>query len=468
MGDFRQDLKRERDLDVLSTILILGLLITVIFLVYLLATGLLLPQSIPLADVIARVLLVGFVLMVVLYLIDQRNRLRAQLRESHVETEKARDETQASYERLAFAHQASAILTDEGYEEGLALVLRQAGMFYGADVAAVAGADLDLEVTGDISRVLAEEVVTHVALEAVAKAEPLHLDSPGQAGGQAIAVPLRTKGKLKAVLCLWKSSGPFTADQLEGLGLLGRTVELAMENVVLSIETRDLLEGTLGALQFIVAGKRPDYARHSMAVGDLAHDVGQVLRLTPGEIEDLKLAGIIHDVGMLGLAHELGDPNKPLSPEDKLVMQQHSKIGADIAREANFSPDVQAWVHTHHERYDGSGYPDGLAGEQIPLGGRILAACEVLDSMTHRTYHGPPTTLEDAIVELRNNAGTMYDTHVVKALVQVIVERQQAAAFRLPEPETSAGPETGAGPEDSKDSHEPELAEMVHFAQRVG
>lgn len=101
-------------------------------------------------------------------------------------------------------------------------------------------------------------------------------------------------------------------------------------------------------------------------------------------------------------------------------MQRHPRIGAELAAIAGFEKNVQNAIEFHHERIDGSGYPEGRRADAIPLTARILAVCEVYDTMTNRSYHGPVTTPADALEELTGNAGTLYDADAVYAMLEVL------------------------------------------------
>jgi HD-GYP domain-containing protein (c-di-GMP phosphodiesterase class II) len=133
---------------------------------------------------------------------------------------------------------------------------------------------------------------------------------------------------------------------------------------------------------------------------------------------------------MMTLPHDMADAGQPLTDEEMSVMKQHARIGREIALAANFDVVVQNAVLHHHERMDGSGYA-GLQGDQVSVEARILAVCEVFDSMTHREYYGGRSTLQDAVAELRNNAGTLYDRDVVKALLEHLNSKVASAALNL-------------------------------------
>jgi len=420
MADVRSVHKRERQLDTISTILVLALLVTLALVFYYLSiNGVQLPSDSPIAQYAPRVLLGGFTVMLLLYLSDQRRRLRIQVDEAVAQAEAARIDLAHTVRWLTFSYNAASVLGTEGVDGGLMKVLTEAARLFEADAAAVLGDDLkDAFIAEGVSEEQAERALMHVALEAAGRPTPLLIQTLGADEGQAIAVPLRVAGELRFVLCVWRRQEPFEPTQLESLGLMGRMVEMAIEREELLQEAQSQLEGTLSVLQYLVAEKRPDYSRHAMRVADLASRIGRELGLAPRQRKTLRLAGLIHDVGIMNMPRDMADASRALTHEEVLVMQQHPRIGSEIALAANFDASVQEAVAGHHERMDGSGYPRGLSGDQTPLTARILAVCEVFDSMTNRSYHGEPTSMQDAIIELQLNAGTLYDPSVVKALIE--------------------------------------------------
>jgi putative nucleotidyltransferase with HDIG domain len=308
-------------------------------------------------------------------------------------------------------------------EEAMLLVLRDATDLFQADAAAVLGEDLShIFIAEGAPERAAERALAHVAAFAAGRDGPFHAASLAPEEGQAIAVPLRVQDDLRYVLALWKRGGEFQPDQLDSLGLMGRMVELALEREESLSEAKEQLEATLRVLQYLVASTRPDYSRHAAEVARLASAVAQKLGMSPKARKELRLAGLVHDVGMITLRGEVGDAGTPLTSAEWLIVRQHSSLGSEIAHVANLGPRVQEAIAAHHERMDGSGYPLGSKGKEIPLEARILAACEVYDSMTHRTYHGEMGDPADALIELTRGAGTLYDRPVVTALQAVLDE----------------------------------------------
>jgi diguanylate cyclase (GGDEF)-like protein len=154
---------------------------------------------------------------------------------------------------------------------------------------------------------------------------------------------------------------------------------------------------------------------HSQRVGELAARIGARLGLADDEVELLRLAGHLHDVGKLAIPEEILRKTGPISESERIILERHPQIGFRMLESLGIGP-VAEWVLHHHERWDGGGYPAGLAGEAIPLGARIIFACDAWDSMTsERTYRDALAPVA-ALAEFEARAGTQFDSHVVHAL----------------------------------------------------
>lgn len=436
MEDLRLTNRRELQLDAISTLLIVSISIVVALLLFFLSSaGVQLPAAIPLANYLPRILLGAFVLLVVVYLWDQRARLRRTTNAAIERAEQAQAELDSTSRYLAFSHQAASRLGTEGVHDGMLLVLQDASVLFQADAAAVLGEDEEhVFIAEDVPADEAERALTHAAMVATARNKAMYIESLGTEEGQAMVVPLRVQGDLRYALALWKRSEAFQPDQLDALGLMGRMVELAIEREESVTEGQQQLEGTLRVMQYLVADKRPDYSRHVLAVANLAAAIGWKLGLPPQTRKDLRLAGLVHDAGMMALRHELAEAGRPLTAEESVVVRQHPSVGAEIAKAANLDSMVQDAVAGHHERMDGSGYPLGLGGPDIPIEASIIAVCEVYDSMTHRSYHSAEQPAEDAIAELTAGAGRLYNGQVVSALWEIVGEHEAAELTPADEP----------------------------------
>ncbi len=156
---------------------------------------------------------------------------------------------------------------------------------------------------------------------------------------------------------------------------------------------------------------------HSAFVVDMASAVARGLGLSPAQVEDVRAAALLHDIGKVGVPDAILNKPGPLTPEERIVMAEHPVIGERILRSiGGFSP-VADIVRHEHESFDGSGYPDGLVGDAIPLGSRIILACDAYHAMTSDRPYRARMSHEDAFHELTRCAGRQFDPDVTAALV---------------------------------------------------
>ncbi len=157
--------------------------------------------------------------------------------------------------------------------------------------------------------------------------------------------------------------------------------------------------------------------RHSFVVAELAARVADLLGLDAEEVELVRLAGSLHDLGKLAIPEEILRKPGPLSESERLVLRRHPQIGYRMLRSLGVEP-VSTWVLHHHERWDGRGYPHGLGGEDIPLGSRILFVADAYDAMTSGRVYQAHRPHEDALAELERCAGSQFDPQVVAVFVK--------------------------------------------------
>jgi diguanylate cyclase (GGDEF)-like protein/putative nucleotidyltransferase with HDIG domain len=166
-------------------------------------------------------------------------------------------------------------------------------------------------------------------------------------------------------------------------------------------------------------------ANHSQAVGRYAHMAAEELGLDPDHAERVRLAGLLHDVGKIGVSDALLVKPGPLDDDEWVEMRTHPEIAARLLAGSEFE-DLRSWILAHHERIDGSGYPHGLAGDEIPLEARILAVADAYEAMTADRVYSPALCEEAARDELVSGSGAQFDGAVVKAFLR--------ALDRLPRP----------------------------------
>jgi two-component system, cell cycle response regulator len=181
---------------------------------------------------------------------------------------------------------------------------------------------------------------------------------------------------------------------------------------------RSSLSQTQGVLMQLLTEREPTLHNHLRDVGLLSVAIGRVFDLDSEQLDELRRAGELHDLGKLALPEELLRKAGPLSDSEQLFMRQHPIIGERILNVAPALRMVARLVRSSHERWDGKGYPDGLAGAAIPLGARIIAACDAYDAMISDRPYQAPRSPDEAIAELRRHSGSQFDREVVEALCQ--------------------------------------------------
>jgi two-component system, cell cycle response regulator len=185
------------------------------------------------------------------------------------------------------------------------------------------------------------------------------------------------------------------------------------------VETDRMMDALLEALSL----RQPDLPLHLDSVGSLAVDVGYALGLRPDELDELVRAAQLHDLGKLAVPDEILNKKGPLDEGEWAFVRQHPLVGERILRASPAFRNVATIVRSTHERWDGGGYPDGLAGEEIPLASRILSVCDAFTAMvSHRPYR-PALSEHEALAELERFAGTQFDPTVVELLAARVRER---------------------------------------------
>ncbi|MFL5920762.1 MAG: HD domain-containing phosphohydrolase [Gaiellaceae bacterium] len=164
---------------------------------------------------------------------------------------------------------------------------------------------------------------------------------------------------------------------------------------------------------------------HSQRVAELAARTARRLGLPDEEVELTRLAASLHDLGKLAIPEEILRKPGPLTDPERMVLERHPQIGFRMLESLGVDP-VADWVLHHHERWDGSGYPDGLPGEQIPLGARIIFVADAYDAMTSERVYRRRVAAEQAIAELRRCAGSQFDPEIVEAFAAELAEEAPA------------------------------------------
>ena len=199
-----------------------------------------------------------------------------------------------------------------------------------------------------------------------------------------------------------------------------RTAELRIERANLERISVATLEALVNALE----AKDPYLRGHSARVADFSAMVASELGMADEQVEVVRTGGRLHDIGKIGIREEILNKHGPLTDEEFEHVKAHPVTGSDILAPLTHLGPVIDYVRSHHERWDGRGYPDGLAGDAIPMGARIIGAVEIYDALTTSRPYQEKMTPELAVERLRDLIGTVIDPQVHRALQQVVARRE--------------------------------------------
>jgi putative nucleotidyltransferase with HDIG domain len=239
----------------------------------------------------------------------------------------------------------------------------------------------------------------------------------------SMAVPLIGKNKLFGVLNVAKFSGrPFSVSDLQVVLILSSQVVTAMENAALYEDLRENYFRTVQALVAAVEAKDPYTRWHSTNVAKYAVAIARDIGMSPSQLEEIHIAAILHDVGKIGISELIISKPERLSREEFDVMKDHPAHGIRILEPIGFSAAITNAIYQHHERYDGKGYPQGLAGEEITLAARILNVADTIDAMvSERPYRGTISS-EEVLIELEKESGQQFDPQVTECARRLILK----------------------------------------------
>ena len=199
-----------------------------------------------------------------------------------------------------------------------------------------------------------------------------------------------------------------------------RTAELRRERAKLerlSVATLEALVNALEAKDAYIRG-------HSARVADLSAMIAAEIGMTDEQVEQVRMAGRLHDIGKIGIREGILTKQGPLTAEEYDQVKQHVVVGSQILAPLAHLGDIISYVRSHHERWDGQGYPDRLEGEQIPLGARILGAAEIFDALTTSRPYQEKMAPDVAVERMRDLAGNVIDEAVYRALEASVRKRQ--------------------------------------------
>ncbi|MDQ6973259.1 MAG: HD domain-containing protein [Mariprofundaceae bacterium] len=237
-----------------------------------------------------------------------------------------------------------------------------------------------------------------------------------------VAIPVSLQGVHMGVLCLMKRKGkePLKSEDRHLLGLLMKKLDTLLDNRAVHAALADSMNQTLIALVRSLEARDRYTKDHSMRVGQLSMVFAQELGLDEETIQIIRTGGRLHDIGKVGVADSVLLKPGRYTEQEFAKMKAHPAIGDSILKNMDSLVRERLMVRHHHERMDGRGYPDGLAGEDIPFEARIVCVADAIDAMTtHRVYR-MAKPLSFCLEQLRINSGIQFDPQVVEVAVSVI------------------------------------------------
>lgn len=196
-----------------------------------------------------------------------------------------------------------------------------------------------------------------------------------------------------------------------------------LEGVVHRMDTAYLV--TLEALVAAIDAREHEVGNHSLRVTEFALIIGKAFGVAGRNLVDLYCGSLLHDIGKIGVPDAVLHKNGPLEPDEQAVMHRHPEIGRRIIGHIGYFAQAAEIVYSHHEHYDGSGYPRGLAGDAIPHEARIFAVADGLDAITVKRPYREPLSFDAALETIFGESGTLYDPAVLEVLLRTAPELQE-------------------------------------------
>jgi HD-GYP domain-containing protein (c-di-GMP phosphodiesterase class II) len=229
-----------------------------------------------------------------------------------------------------------------------------------------------------------------------------------------LVVPLaRQEGVIGALSIGFARTHEFGPEELPLLTTIGGQIAIALQNAEAYDKLDQMYLETVTALAAAMEAKDQYTASHADSLATMAVAVGTRMRLSDAELRMLQYAAVLHDIGKIGIPGNILNKPDRLTTEEFETMAQHTVIGERIISRIDYLVPIARIIRSAHERWDGGGYPDGLAGDAIPLAARILLVCDAFDAMTTDRPYRRALPIETALRELSRNAGTQFDPRVV-------------------------------------------------------
>ena len=245
-----------------------------------------------------------------------------------------------------------------------------------------------------------------------------------------VHLPMKSRGKLVGVLaCVTGAPNILDDEDVAVLQTLANLVATAFENAGALARMRELYLASVRALAAAVDARDPYTRSHSARVAALSRGIAEEMQLSVDQVRRIQLGALLHDIGKIGVPDAILNKPGPLSPDEWVIMRSHSMLGASIVNAVEPLRDLVPIVRSHHERYDGGGYPDQLGGDLVPIEAYVVAAADAFEVIVSRRAYKPAHTVEHACAELLRCRGTQFHPAVVDSFLRLIErDRAQGAA----------------------------------------
>ncbi len=312
-------------------------------------------------------------------------------------------------------HMLQCVILDAGYECSIAENGEDALKFLEQHTADVVITDIDMpEIDGiELTRIIRENYTSDVIVMTGYAKDMSYENVIEQGARDFIQKPFSLKEMVIRLKHVLKERA-----MINGLN----ETEEELKDSLLKL-TR-VLEQTVNALAFAFEKRDPYTAGHEQRVTQLACAIAKELNLPHEEIDGIRIAGLLHDIGKISIPIDILNKPVKLSKNEFSLIKEHSQAGYEILKDVEFDQPIAQIVLQHHERMDGSGYPFGISGEDIIYQARILAVSDVVEAMaTHRPYR-PALGIDAALAEIEQNKGAYYDTGIANACLKIFGENR--------------------------------------------
>jgi response regulator RpfG family c-di-GMP phosphodiesterase len=233
-----------------------------------------------------------------------------------------------------------------------------------------------------------------------------------------VHIPLRVHDHTMGFVCLENALHLSHADQ-HLIQIMANQCASALRNLQLYVDLKEANRQALYMLAVAAEYKDKDTGDHINRLARYTALLSEAMGMSKQEAENYGLASMLHDIGKVGIADAILKKPGKLTDEEFAIMKTHAEIGAEILGKSKWFAVAYHIAYCHHERWDGTGYPRGLKGEEIPIAARIVSVVDVFDALTNKRCYKEPWTVADALVEIEKGAGTHFDPKVVHLLLQL-------------------------------------------------